>query len=420
MTNQGKVKNNEKLWTPNFLLLWQGQFVSSMGDVLYDMAMGLWILAVTGSTALMGTLMAASILPRTLISPFAGVIVDRTDRKQLMILMDILRGAVILFVSVAAFKGFLTIWMVFTAGIFLGIGSAFFGPAVGSVVPDTVHHSKLMSANSTFGMIQAGASIIGKPLGGVLFQFLGAPVMFLFNGMSYIISGALTLFLKIPKLEKPRIEKNFIEDMKEGFHFVWKIQGLRYTIMILSIVSFVGSVASVLFLPLFQTTAGLGPVKLGIAVAFITAGSLLGMMLLSVVKIPPAKRFSILIIGATISFISFFLFALVESFPGMVFFLFIGGAFSSVLNVFMPASMQLIVPPEMRGKVFSLAGMLSQGLMPLGMGLGGILGEFIPLRTIMIFAYAVELIIFLAIVFIPSMKRFINFDPETETLDQIL
>lgn len=287
-------------------------------------------------------------------------------------------------------------------------------------MPDMVPQSKLMNANSTFGMIQSAASIVGRPLGGVLFQFLGAPLMFLFNGLSYVFSGVLSLFLKLPKTEKPKVEKHFMQDMKDGYLFVWKIRGLRYIIIILSFISFVGSIGSVLILPLFQKTEGLGPVKLGIAVAFLTAGSLLGRVLLSVVKVPATKRFKVLITGAAISFISFILFGLTESFPGMAVFLFIGGAFSSVFNASMPASIHLVVPPEMRGKVFTLAGMLSQGLMPLGMGLGGILGEFMPLRTIIISAYAVELIVFLTIALIPSLKRFINFDPDKQTVDEIM
>ena len=78
-----------RLWNLNFFLLWQGQFVSAIGDVVYEIALGFWILAVTGSTVIMGTLMAASTIPRVLLAPLAGVIVDRKDRKGLLILMDI-------------------------------------------------------------------------------------------------------------------------------------------------------------------------------------------------------------------------------------------------------------------------------------------------------------------------------------------
>lgn len=75
------MQNSKKLWNKDFLILWQGQLVSTAGDAVYSIALGFWVLAVTGSTAMMGTLMAASTLPGVLISPFAGVLIDRAHKK---------------------------------------------------------------------------------------------------------------------------------------------------------------------------------------------------------------------------------------------------------------------------------------------------------------------------------------------------
>ena len=71
----------ERLWTPSFLVLWQSQLVSTIGDAIYTIALGFWILDVTGSTALMGALMAASMLPGILVAPFAGVLIDRSNKS---------------------------------------------------------------------------------------------------------------------------------------------------------------------------------------------------------------------------------------------------------------------------------------------------------------------------------------------------
>jgi len=106
--------------------------------VVYEIALGFWILAVTGSTALMGSLMAASSLPRILVSPFAGVIVDRGDRRWILTLMDLIRGLAVILVAWAAFAGRIQVWMVFAAGVILGTCGAFFSPAVGSATPDLV------------------------------------------------------------------------------------------------------------------------------------------------------------------------------------------------------------------------------------------------------------------------------------------
>ena len=126
------------------MLLWQGQFVSALGDVVYEIALGFWVLVVTGSTALMGTLFAASTVPRVLLSPFAGVVVDRTDRKRLLVAMDLIRGIFVVVVAIAAFTGNAQAWMVFIVGIANGICAAFFNPAISSVIPDIVSREKLV------------------------------------------------------------------------------------------------------------------------------------------------------------------------------------------------------------------------------------------------------------------------------------
>lgn len=84
MDNSSSLKNN-KLWNKNFTLLWQGQLVSCLGDAFYSIALGFWVLDKTGSSAIMGILMAAVSIPRVIIGPFAGVIVDRFDRKKLIL-----------------------------------------------------------------------------------------------------------------------------------------------------------------------------------------------------------------------------------------------------------------------------------------------------------------------------------------------
>ncbi len=409
----------EKLWTPNFILLWQGQLVSILGDVIYGIALGFWVLAVTGSTALMGTMMAASTLPAVLVSPFAGVIADRTDRRKLLILMDIIRGAAVVLLAIAVFRGSDGIWMVFTTGIVLSVCGAFFSPAVGSTIPDIVPKSRLIGANSMMGIIQSGSNIIGNSAGGFLFQVLGAPVLFLFNGLSFIVSAFLNLFLKIPKIERKE-KQHFFADMKDGYKFVWRFRGLRDLLVIISVLNFVSFVAIVLFLPLFQQTESLGPGRYGVAMAFLTGGMLVAMIATSAIKFAPAGRLKIFMLSSVIGFICFSATALAENFILMCVLIFLGGFFNAIINVFINTTIQLTVPQFMRGKVFALVSMLSQALTPFGMLLGGVLGEFFPIRTIIFVCFMFTLVAFIPFGFMKSFRRFINFDPEKETLEDIL
>ena len=201
-----------KLWNLNFFLIWQGQLVSAVGDVIYEIALGFWILATTGSTGLMGGLMAASAVPRVLIAPIAGVLVDRSDRKWLLVIMDAGRGITVVLVAVAAYLGILQVWMVFLAGIVIGTGAAFFNPTIMSSLPDIVAREKIVQANSFFSMIRAGSGILGNSSGGFLYAFLGAPLMFLVNGLSYIFSAVTELFIRIPKIVHEKKQAHFFAD----------------------------------------------------------------------------------------------------------------------------------------------------------------------------------------------------------------
>jgi MFS family permease len=414
-----KIHKIEKLWTPSFLILWQGQLVSTLGDAAYSIALGFWVLAVTGSTALMGTLMGVSTLPGVLVSPFAGVLLDRCNRKMLFILMDLIRGISIVFIAIAAYKDFIAVWMVFAAGIILSVCGAVFRPGVDSAIPDLVPKSKLTNANSVFAVVTNGASMLGNIAGGYLFQMLGAPFMFFLNGLSYLFSGGSIFLINIPSVKKKK-EQHFINDMKDGFSFVWKLKGLRYIIIIAAFLNFFSFMAITLFLPLFQKTPGFGPGKYGIAMACFMGGAMVGYLFTSIVKIPPIRKFNIFIISIVLSNICFVIAVNQRVITIMTILLLFGGFFNSIVNVLLLSSVQLTTPQEMRGKVLAFNSMTTQGLTPFAMVLGGVLGDFIPIKIIMSACFIIVLIVITPFMFNKPLVRFINFDYEKETLDDII
>jgi DHA3 family macrolide efflux protein-like MFS transporter len=407
----------EKLWTGSFLLLWQGQLVSIIGDVVYAVALGFWILEKTGSTALMGGLMAASTLPRIVVSPFAGVIVDRTDRRRLLIWMDVVRGLAVAGVAAAGLAGFLQVWMVFAAGVLLGICGAFFSPAANSVIPDIVGKTKIVPANSMFSMIQTGGNVVGSPLGGALYQIIGAPFLFLINGLSYLFSAANLLFAKVPRIRHERAQVHFLADLKSGFSFVWHFRGLRNLVAVAAIVNFLASMAIMLFLPYFKRSPDLGPARYGIAMALFTAGMMIAYALTATIKIPPASRFLLFNACGMSTMALLAVFPFVRFFPAAVAVL---GFANAVLNVFIMATMQLTVPQYMRGKVFALMGMLTQGLTPIAFALGGVLAVFIPVQYLISGCFVLTFFGGMPLLLIPSFKRFICYDPDKDTLESVM
>jgi DHA3 family macrolide efflux protein-like MFS transporter len=428
MSKQGKkdfkiakmTVNKEKLWSRNFFLLWQGQLVSATGDVFYGLALGFWVLKATGSTALMSTLMAVTMLPRIAVSPFAGVAVDRMDRKKLIILMDVIRGVIIGFIAAAAFMGTLKIWMLFGAGIGIGICTAFFNPAVSSSIPDITAKSRLIKANSVFGMIYNISGIVGNSTGGILFAIFGAAFIFLFNSVSYLFSAGAVIFMSIPKIRsQSNLKPNFFDEMKSGFRFVWNFKAIRYIMILASAVNFFGSMGFILLLPLFERNNSLGPKSYGLVIGFFMGGIFAGMLLTSVVNIRPSIRFKVffltsLLFSLTMASVPLYLWV-----PSMALLIFTAGICSAIINVFINTMVQLVIPHEMRGKVFSLQATLAGSLMPLGYAAGGIAAEFMPIRVLISSSCAIIGFLFIPTAFSENLKKFINYDPDSDTLNSI-
>jgi MFS family permease len=122
----------QHVWNKDYFLIWQGHLVSAIGTVTYAIALSFWVLDITGSTALMGIVASSVFIPKIFISPFAGALVDRVDKKWVLVGADIVSGVVILLISILAFIGELQVWMAVCAGFIIGATQSFFRPAIQS------------------------------------------------------------------------------------------------------------------------------------------------------------------------------------------------------------------------------------------------------------------------------------------------
>lgn len=410
------VSTEKRLWNLSFTLLVQGQVVSAIGDVFYRTALGFWILAETGSSALMGTVMAASIVPAALLGPFAGVVVDRTNRKWMIVAMDGARSAPIIVIAVMAFLGQLELWMVFAGSIFVGAGDAFFRPAVMSSIPDIVPQRDLLRANSAFGAIDPIAGVVANALAGIIYAAFGAPVMFLVNGVSYLLSALSEIPIRIPHhvRDREREPGAFWKELREGFDFVRTNRAVRLLFLNVGTLNFFLTMGGVLMLPYFDASPQFGPVTYGTTMALMTAGAIAGLVVLSIVRIPAHRRFTVFAVcSVAFAFARAFVLQF-EVLPAIFAFAIVAGVTVSIINSFIGTIMQTIVPAAVRGKVFALLGTSATALIPLGMATGGILAEWFPVRSILPVTGAVVLAGFVRLFVNGDFRRFIANDGPDE------
>jgi MFS family permease len=237
---------------------------------------------------------------------------------------------------------------------------------------------------------------------------IGAPLLFLFNGLSYLVSSFLLLFARIPQVVRGTARGRFFAEMREGFLFGWRNRGLRWLLVSAAFLNFFATMGIVLLLPLFQRTERLGAGRYGIVMAIFSGGLFLGFSLAAALKIPPARRFAIYFASAMAMSVCMILFPLAPVFWVMPALMLVAGCANALLNTFISVSVQLAVPGEMRGKVFSFMGALSQGLTPLAMALGGVLAEFVPLRPLIAGSFGAVLLLFLPLSSVRSFRELVR------------
>jgi MFS family permease len=173
----------------NYRLLWLGQIVSQLGDWFNSVAVYTLLLELTGSATSVALMIIVQFLPMAVIGPVAGVVVDRVNRRRLMIAADILRGLVVLVLLVVRRPD--QVWIAYAAmGTVVSL-TAFFEPARTAVIPNLTTRSQLLTANALSSATWSAMLAIGAGVGGVVTALLGRNAAFLVNAASFLVSAAI-------------------------------------------------------------------------------------------------------------------------------------------------------------------------------------------------------------------------------------
>jgi MFS family permease len=379
------------LWrNSDYLLLWSGQAVSTLGSGVSGLAYPLLVLALTGSPAQAGLVGAVFGLPYLLISLPAGAYVDRWDRKRVMIICDTIRAINIGSVPVAAAFGHLTVGQLYVTAAVEGTAFVFFNVAEVAALPRVVDKSQIPDASSQNQAAQAGTALISPPLGGFIFQTLGHTMPFLIDAVSYTAS-VLSLFLIKTEfqLERTAEQRRLWVEIWEGVTWLWKQPLIRFMTFLTGGLNFAGN-ATFLILLILAKQRGASPALIGIMFAITAAGGLIGAILAPRFQ----RRFGyaqVIIATVWIGALTVPLFAIAPNIYvlgalGAISFL-VGPIYNAVQFSYRIS----LIPDELQGRVNSAARMVIFGTIPLGLSLAGILIQAIgAIPTVLLFA-AVEI-----------------------------
>lgn len=372
-----------RLWNRDFVLLWQGQLVSQLGNQAFALAMMYWTMEATGSARLMGLLMMLAMLPGVLLSPLGGALADRFSRLAIILASDVLRGVGVLglawlMLAQPDARGAI-IAALLTVAVLGGVVNAAFQPAISAAIPDLVPADRVAAANSLNQFSVQGSVFVGQAGGGVLYAAIGAPFLFLIDGLTYLFSAASEAFIRIPqKLPAAARGSGFAaywRDTLEGIRYVGRRRGMGTFLAVAAGINFFAMPVIVL-LPFYVRDRLLaGAEWYGFLLAGLGAGSIAGYAAAGALRIAPRTRPAVFV-AAVVGFgASFALAGLVRQ-PLLALALFVTvGALTGLINITVLTLFQVSTPGEMRGRVMSLVIALSGAAAPLGMALGGVLGD---------------------------------------------
>ena len=208
-----------------FSAFWLAGTISVFGDRLHQIALGVMVLALTGSAMQTGLVFLAATLPNLLLGPIAGTFVDRWDQKRVMIASDLIRAGLVLLLPFAVE---INVWLVYPLVFIVTTVSLFFRPAKTAILPRIVSREDLTPANGAIWTGETLADIAGYPLAGVFVAFLGESLALAFwvDSLTYIFSAVLLAGLVIPPAVRdagPKVSSAvgaFVEELREGWHFL--------------------------------------------------------------------------------------------------------------------------------------------------------------------------------------------------------
>ena len=373
------------LWrNRDYMLLWSGQTVSSIGTGVSGIAFPLLILTITHDAALAGYATALRALPYLIFSLPAGALIDRWNRKRVMILCDAVRALLLGSIPVALALGQLTMLQLYIVAALEGTCFVFFNIAEAACLPRVVAKEQLPAATGQNAATDGLAGIISQPLGGALYG-VSLTLPFIGDAISYAASVISLSFIKTRfQGERTAERRRLGVEIREGLSWLWQQKLIRYMAFLTGSANFVFG-GAFLCIIVFAQQMGANPFTIGIIGAIASVGGIVG----SIVGAGIQRRFSFGQVIITTLVVQAIFWPLQVLAPNP----YILGAIGAVIflmgpiyNVVQFSYRSALIPDRLQGRVNSAFRLLTFGFQPIGGALAGILLKFFgPVTTILAF-----------------------------------
>jgi MFS family permease len=365
----------------NFAMLWLGQLVSQIGDMVLLIALPFYVYQLTGSLLHTGLMYIVETLPRILLGSLAGVFVDRWDRRWTMIVSDLGRaGALLLLLLVRSPN---ELWLIYAVAFLQSAISLFFAPALSAATPVLVDEQHLVAANSLQSVSESLMRFIGPPLGGALLALVGLTGVVLVDSTSFLFSASMILMIVMP--EQRVSDQQHVGPVGALWVQVWRewLDGLRLVrerrvltaiFVTFGLFAFSGGLSAAPLIVFVSEVMGGTALTLGWMAMAQGVGSLLGTALIGRVSaiVQPAYLVGV---PLTIAGCIVLLFVNIPALAVVVSLIAVMGVFIVGFFVTTQTLVQLNVADQYRGRVAGALGMITSLMSLLGMLISSALAD---------------------------------------------
>lgn len=269
-----------------FFVVWFGQFVSMVGSNMTMFALAIWVYQQTGSVTQYAFTLLFTLVPLSLMAPIAGVLIDRWDRRKVMIYADIVSGLTTLVVAGLLFSNGLQVWHIYAAAIVNAMSNSFQQPSFQATITNMVPRSQYGRAAGLLQLAEALSLLIAPPLAGVLLAYIDLYGVILLDFTTFVVAliTLASVYIPQPHIERRRKQKReftLLREIRFGLGYLWKMPGfIALTLFVVFFMQLLLGLAQTLITPLVLSFTRAD--VFGMVVGAIGTGALVGGVMLSI------------------------------------------------------------------------------------------------------------------------------------------
>ncbi len=373
-------QKNKPTGMMGFTIVWLGQLISVLGSSMTQFSLTIWAYKTYGSATALGVVATSFILPFLLLMPVAGVMVDRYNRKLMMMISDLFAISATAAIFIFYSTGKLQLWHLFMAAAINGIGNTFQWPAYSAAISTMIPKKHYSRANGMMSLVESLPNVLAPMLAGVLLPIITLSGILMIDIVTFFLAIGVLLLVHIPqpvKTEEVQSSKgSFLKEAVFGFKYIFQRKGLLGLLLFFLTLNFLVGMAFPVFAPFILSRTGNNSTSFGAVQSASSLGAVVGGLLVSLWG-GFKRRMKSILIGETLTGFGLIMLALGRSLPWWIVF----AAFGSICFPFVNGASQAIwqskVAPDVQGRVFSSRRMIAWLLDPVTPIIAGVLADYV-------------------------------------------